>query len=41
MGGAVASGMASSPLVRAPSVPSAVGLVAANLVPLVGVLFFG
>ena len=32
---------ASVPLVRAPSVPSAIGLVVANLVPLVGVLFFG
>ena len=32
---------ASAPFVRAPSVPSAVGLVVANLVPLVGVLFFG
>jgi len=31
---------ASAPFVRAPSVPSAVGLVVANLVPLVGVLFF-
>lgn len=32
---------ASAPFVRAPSVPSAVGLVVANLVPLVGVLYFG
>ncbi|PAP78471.1 DUF6498-containing protein [Rubrivirga marina] len=32
---------ASAPFARAPSVPSAVGLVVANLVPLVGVLFFG
>lgn len=31
----------SAPFVRAPSIPSAVGLVVANLVPLVGVLFFG
>ena len=31
----------SAPLVRGPSVPSAVGLVVANLVPLVGVLVFG
>ena len=33
--------VATSPLVRGPSVPSAVGLVLANLVPLVGVVFFG
>jgi hypothetical protein len=31
----------STPLVRTPSVPSAVGLVIANLVPLVGVAFLG
>ena len=33
--------MASAPFVRAPSVPSAIGLVVANVVPLVGVLWFG
>lgn len=30
-----------APLVRAPSVPSAIGLVVANVVPLVGVVWFG
>ncbi|HIG73090.1 MAG TPA: hypothetical protein EYQ24_00490 [Bacteroidetes bacterium] len=33
--------VATAPLVRGPSVPSAVGLVLANLVPLVGVIWFG
>ena len=32
---------ASAPFVRAPSVPSAIGLVVANVVPLVGVIWFG
>lgn len=29
------------PLVRSPSIPSAIGLVVANLVPLIGVIWFG
>ena len=33
--------MPAPPLVRGPSIPSAIGLVVANLVPLVGVVWFG